>query len=106
MNVASIARPVVFFLFYAYVGLVSITPVVYLLRVLLPVLTNIPKQVLALGLALGLFFAPIGTRIPAPSPTNYQEIALRRRRTDRLKLPPERIYPLRLPLVAWEIIDD
>ena len=106
MHVVRIARPIVTLLYYVYAGLVTITPIVFVLRLLIPDLRHIPMRILAVGLAIGLYITPIGARIPAPSLLNYQEIALRRRSNNRLRRFPERLRPFTIPLLVWEIVED
>jgi hypothetical protein len=105
MDIVPISRPIVLTLLYAYFGLVTLTPIVFVLRLFIPGLKSIPLAILGIGLALGPFLSPGGARLPAPSTPNYQRLVLKRRSHLRLKRFPRVLRPSSELRLAWEIIE-
>ena len=106
MDVVTVSRPIVLTLFYTFVGLITITPIVFVLRLFIPALKSIPMAVLGIGLAFGIFLGPGRARLPAPSTPNFQRLVLKRRSNLRLKRLPRVLRPSSGPRLAWEIIEE
>src|SRR5438874_1855309 len=100
MDIVTLSRPIVLTLFYAFLGLITIMPIVFVLRLFIPGVKSIPTAVLGIGLALGIFLNPGGARLPAPSTPNYQRLVLKRRSYLRLRIFPRVLHPVSGPRLA------